>query len=530
MEQHKTSKERNLSAPAFFARPSVQQFTQQSDEQWRVSGESKIIIIENANSSGNPVLADMVSLVQSEFAARQLPNEDRIGRIPVQTGTISAAGAGDLVVELMDLEFLRNHIQSLGRGEHNAPSASQGSEAYTLEIGSFVHLKSATERGLLYAFRTLLQQLLAQGCLAYGTVVDYPAVQERALHVDIGRKFFSKDWILNRIKELSWLKLNVLQLHFSENEGFTLQCDSHPEVMSPQYLTKEDLEEILQTAKRYHVTVIPSLDSPGHLGYALKDHPEWLLQDSSGAPAKGALDITNEEAKRFVLDLIDEYAELFQESPYFHIGGDEFIDFEQFALYPQLEKYAQEKLGIQEGQGVDTYIDYINQIAVHLEEKGFIVRAWNDGLYRQDQTQRVHPKASIQITYWTKWHRNMATAQTFLDLGYELINYNDAYFYYVLGENAGYKYPTGDKIYEDWHPGLLPKISDTEKQEYPVPYPSSLIGCSFAIWSDTPDAQTEQQVAEGIYEPLRAMAEKAWIAEKRYGSYEAFKRMTSSIE
>ncbi|KAI7246316.1 hypothetical protein KC345_g12085, partial [Hortaea werneckii] len=192
--------------------------------------------------------------------------------------------------------------------------------------------------------------------------------------------------------------LNTLQLHFSENEGFRLMSEQHPEVMSGEYLTKEQMKEIICTARRYHVAIIPSLDSPGHLGHALRTHPDWLLRDLSGTAAPGALDITNAAARQFVLELIGEYAGLFAGSTHFHIGGDEFINFGQFGEYPQLSQYAENVLNISGGTGVDTYIDYLNGIAQHLESKGWIVRAWNDGLYRTDQTQRIAPKPSIQIT------------------------------------------------------------------------------------------------------------------------------------
>jgi len=481
--------------------PELQQYTVTSEEKWRLSAHSQIIIVANARSSGNQVLSETVSIVQEEYASREIPSGTVM---PVRYGTAEAASAGDLVIELKDI------------GETGS------SEGYTIEIGTYVKINAPGERALMYGMRTVMQQLLARGCMPYGKIVDYPVMPERALHIDIGRKFYTAEWIIDRIKEMSRLRLNTLQLHFSENEGFTLMSASHPEVMSSPCLTKEQMKDIIQTAQSYHVAVIPSLDSPGHLGYALRSHPYWLLKDASGQAAKGALDITNAAARQFVIDLIDEYAELFADSSHFHIGGDEFINFEQFSLYPQLALYAENVLGISGGTGVDTYIDYLNGIAGHLENKGFMVRAWNDGFYRSDQIQRVELKPSIEITYWTKWHAKMAPVEKIMDMGHKVINFNDAYFYYVLGENAGYAYPAGAQIYNSWHPGVFPQISGTEEQTYHQPYPSGLIGASFSIWSDKADAQTEEQVSKGIYEPLRAMAEKSWIGEKQLGSYEGF--------
>lgn len=171
-------------------------------------------------------------------------------------------------------------------------------------------------------------------------------------------------------------------------------------------------------------------------------------------------------------------------------------------------------LNISGGTGVDTYIDYLNEVAEHLESMGWTVRAWNDGLYRADQTQRVAPKPSIQITYWTKWHPMMAPVEDILAKGHQVINYNDGYLYYVLGEHAGYTYPTAEKIRASWHPGLFPNRTGEAKQEYTGAYPRELVGTTFSIWSDKPEAQTEGEVAAGIRGPLRAMAELAWLGKQ----------------
>ncbi|WP_086074471.1 beta-N-acetylhexosaminidase [Paenibacillus camerounensis] len=473
--------------------PYVQHYTVASGEQWRLSAQSRILLINSIRSNGNELLPDTVNLILEEMAASGLlPGQ----LLPVLHGETEAALPGDMVIE-------RSDQAEFGGSIHR--------EGYCIDIGSTVTITAASERAVMYALRTVMQQCLNNGFMQYGRIIDYPVMPERALHIDIGRKYYSAEWIKERIGEMSRLRLNTLQLHFSENEGFRLMSEKYPEVMSEQYLTKEQVRDIIATAARYHIDVIPSLDSPGHLGYALRNHPEWLLKDSSGAAAPGALDITNTAARRFVLELIDEYAELFAGSTHFHIGGDEFIDFGQFGKYPQLAEYARSALGISGGTGVDTYIDYLNGIADHLEAKGWTVRAWNDGLYRGDLIQKVQPKPSIQITYWTKWHEQMAPVETFIANGHQVLNYNDAYFYYVLGEHAGYTYPIGKKISSSWHPGLFPgKVRDAV-QEYSRPYPPWLIGCSFSVWSDRPEAQTAEEVGIGISEPLQAMAQKAWM-------------------
>ncbi|WP_340024793.1 glycoside hydrolase family 20 protein [Paenibacillus sp. FSL K6-1096] len=473
-----------------------QQIAAASGEPWRLSAGSKARIVDNPRSEGNMVLNDTIFIVLSEYAGSLTPADQLL---PVVYGECETPASGDIVIELTD---------------HEATGDLDSQEAYVIDIGTYAKITASSERAVIYGLRTLLQRLADDGSVPCGTITDSPVMPERALHIDIGRKFYSEDWLLERIREMSRLRLNTLQLHFSENEGFRLMSESHPEVVSEQALTKQEMKAIIHAARRYHIDIIPSLDSPGHLGQALRARPDWLLKDSSGNPAPGALDITNPAARRFVLELIDEYAELFAGSRYFHIGGDEFINFAEFDKYPQLAEYAQNVLNISGGTGVDTYIDYLNEVAEHLESKGWTVRAWNDGLYRADQIQRVAPKPSIQITYWTKWHPMMAPVEDILAKGHQVINYNDGYLYYVLGEHAGYKYPTAGKIRASWHPGLFPARTGEVKQEYTGAYPRELVGTTFSIWSDKPEAQSEAEVAAGLRGPLRAMAELAWLGKQ----------------
>ena len=41
--------------------------------------------------------------------------------------------------------------------------------------------------------------------------------------IDNGRRYFSPAWIKREIRQLAYLKLNQLHLHFSDNEGFRIE-------------------------------------------------------------------------------------------------------------------------------------------------------------------------------------------------------------------------------------------------------------------------------------------------------------------
>ena len=91
--------------------------------------------------------------------------------------------------------------------------------------------------------------------------------------LDNGRRYYTPAWIGRRIRQLAYLKLNQLHLHFSDNQGFRIESESHPEIVSAHHLTKRQVRTLLALARRYHVRVIPELDMPGHLAAALAPTP-----------------------------------------------------------------------------------------------------------------------------------------------------------------------------------------------------------------------------------------------------------------
>ena len=67
---------------------------------------------------------------------------------------------------------------------------------------------------------------------------------------------FPKDWFIRQIREMSYMKMNALQIHFSENMGFRIECETDPSIVSDQYLTKTEVREILAEAKKYGINVL----------------------------------------------------------------------------------------------------------------------------------------------------------------------------------------------------------------------------------------------------------------------------------
>ena len=411
----------------------------------------------------------------------------------------------------------------------------------------------------MYALRTIQHLMINNNNkLTYGTIVDYPNVAERRVHVDMARKYISKDWIIQHIRELSYFKMNAIQLHFSENIGFRIESDFDPAIVSKDgYLTKKEIREILKEAKKYGINVIPSLDTPGHVQHILKVHPEYGQVDKYGNKSTVALDVTNPDAIKYIKGLYKEYMDLFEGCTDFHIGGDEYMEFDRPPFTTQyksvLDNYAKEKFG-QEYTWKDTMANYINDIAAFVHEGGFKPRIWNDGIYYGENSwsenkQQIKMHDYIGIDFWSQmgWNPSIARLETFIKKGHkDIYNVNASFFYYVLRpskpndgrEQHSFDYLNQDqRIYNEWTPGQFQGNTIDDNSEV-------IGGASLAIWCDKPDLVTEDVITADISKELRSLASKSWNTSsnkiatidefkenyKKLGNVAAFKKGSSLPE
>ncbi|QNP75772.1 family 20 glycosylhydrolase [Streptomyces roseirectus] len=394
-------------------------------------------------------------------------------------------------------------------------------ESYSMTVsGGRVIVSGASEAGVFYGTRTLKQEVRGSGGAPEGVVRDAPAKPVRGFMLDIARKNFSAAWIEDRVRELGDLKFNQLGLHFSDDQGFRIASDTHPEVVSKVHLTKAEVRSIVSLAASRHIEIVPEIDSPGHLGAVLAAHPELRLRNVNGVPTKGAIDISKAASARIVDELLGEYAELFPGSDW-HLGGDEYQALtvpNPGALYPQLATAARDEYGA--GAGVaDLATGWLNDRAKAVA--GRTVRAWNDGFY---QGTSVQADQGIQVAYWTGKEIGARKPVEYLAAGRQVVNYNDEFLYYVLGEPNTFVYPTGQRIYERWNPRVLRGTT-----EVPATYDSQILGGVFAVWCDLSNSQTQAQVAAGIRMPLRATAQKLWDARQPKLSWARFRELAGRV-
>ena len=157
------------------------------------------------------------------------------------------------------------------------------------------------------------RRVRAGGSLPEGVVRDRPDRPQRGLNLDIARKYYTAGWIEDRLREMADLKLNQLGLHFSDDQGFRIQCDTAPrDRLAPSTSPRPRSAQIVALAARLHITVVPEIDSPGHLGAVLRAHPDLQLRNATGAALiQGASTSPTPRSAEIVDELAREFADLF---------------------------------------------------------------------------------------------------------------------------------------------------------------------------------------------------------------------------
>jgi hexosaminidase len=139
----------------------------------------------------------------------------------------------------------------------------------------------------------------------------------------------------------------------------------------------------------------------------------------------------------------------------------------------------------------------------------------------------VAPDKGIEVEYWTGKEDGVRPPAQYLEEGRTVVNLNDEYLYYVLGEPNQFVYPTGERIYKEWTPAVL---RGTQAVTSSPTGPDKVPGARFAIWCDIATAQTEAQVARGIRLPLFAIAQKLWDPRRPQLSWPAFVKLADRLE
>jgi len=409
----------------------------------------------------------------------------RFGRVPV----LDAANAPVLQLNYKDCGAA---LPTLGEDE-----------SYTLESSpSGITLSAPSDLGILRGLSTLTQlpTRAERGWeIAALRIEDRPRFPWRGLMLDVARHWQPLEVVLRNLDAMALVKLNVLHLHLTEDQGFRIESRTHPELQNlgsdGHYFTQDQIRTIIQEAALRGIRVVPEFDIPGHATSWVVSHPEiaslpgpYKIEREWGV-FDPVLDPTKEETYALLADFLGEMCALFPDA-YLHIGGDENNGI-QWSANPAIQAF------IREHQLVDNpglHAHFNQRVAAILEKHGKRVMGWDEIL---------HPKLprNILIQSWRGPEGVADAAKS----GCQVILSNG--FYIDLA------YPTSDHYLND----PLPAGNTFSPEEQ-----ARVLGGEATMWAEW---VTPETIDSRLWPRTAAIAERLWSPADRRDVPDMYRRL-----
>ena len=145
-------------------------------------------------------------------------------------------------------------------------------ESYRLSVTpEKIELTADNPLGILRGVETLLQLVRAgeHGWAVPAVEIDdHPRFPWRGLMIDVSRHFVPLDIIKRNIEGMAAVKLNVLHLHLSDDEGFRVESRRAPRLQKlasdGQFYTQEQIRDLVAYARERGIRIVPEFDVPAH--------------------------------------------------------------------------------------------------------------------------------------------------------------------------------------------------------------------------------------------------------------------------
>ena len=356
--------------------------------------------------------------------------------------------------------------------------------------------------------------------------------KKKIVSIDAGRKYFSPDQIKEIINEAS--KTGYTDLHLLVgNDGLRFVLDDMSlKVGDTSYssqavtdavekgtkayyddpngtaLTQAQMDDILAYAKSKKVGVIPTINSPGHMDAILTAMEQLGIENPhfnyfGTKKSARTVDLDNQKALDFTKALVDKYVAYFSgKADIFNIGLDEYANDATDAHGWQVLQASKHWPG--EGypeKGYEKFIQYANDLAAIVKKHKMKPMAFNDGIYYNGDTSYGTFDKDIIVSYWTGgWNGyDVASSKLLSELGHQILNTNDAW-YYVLGrDKAGSGWYNLDQGLEGISKSAIDVVQKNDGAKVPF------IGGMVAAWADTPSATYKKDL---LFKLMHAFADK----------------------
>lgn len=316
-------------------------------------------------------------------------------------------------------------------------------ESYDLQVSpSGARITAPTTLGAMHALQTFLQlvQPSPAGFAAPAvTIHDQPRFPWRGLMLDVARRFEPISAVKRAVDGMEAVKLNVLHLHLSDDQGFRLESKAFPKLQEKGsdglYYTQEDIRDLISYAADRGIRVVPEFDMPGHsiswfVGYPeLASAPGPYQIERTWGIHNPAMDPTRDGTYKFLDKFVEEMAGLFPDH-YFHIGGDE-VNGKQWDANPKIQEFMR-------GHGIKSNADLQAYFNSHLEK---IVSKHHKTMIGWDEILRPDMPKTIVIQSW-RGQESLAQAakqgyRGILSSGYYLDLMQPAFLHYNVDPLSG---------------------------------------------------------------------------------------------
>ena len=336
--------------------------------------------------------------------------------------------------------------------------------------------------------------------------------------------------MLRFIDALAIHKVNILQLHLTDDQGWRIEIRKYPKlteigswrketrvgregksdafdgVPHGGFYTQSDIREIVRYASDRHITVVPEIEMPGHAQAALAAYPEFgntgekLDVWTRWGVSKNVFGV-GERTFRFLEDVLTEVMELFP-GKYIHVGGDE-VPKDQWKASPEAQARIRE-LGLKDETALHTW--FIGRVHEFLKKNGRTLVGWGD------ITESGITPGSVVMSW-----RNMNAGVEAARLGNDvvMVPHTSTYFDYYQAGPEGEPFAIGgmtplEKVYA-FEP-VPPELTGTEAAR-------RVLGTQGHLWSEY--MKTPEVMEYMAFPRMCALAEVMWssAANRDYGSF-----------
>ena len=398
-----------------------------------------------------------------------------------------------------------------------------GAEGYRLDIAQDgARVTAASDAGLFYGVVSLWQLMSADGGSGAVTlqpthIVDAPRFAYRGLLLDSARHFQSPAFVERLIDWMALHKLNVLQWHLTDDQGWRIQIRRYPRLTSvgawraphdpaagePKgyggFYTQAQIRRIVAYAAARRVTIIPEIEMPGHSLSAILAYPRLGVAKADPRTQSdwGVFsDILNpdDQTYAFMTGVLDEVMALFP-GPWINVGGDEAVK-DEWKASPVVQAQIR-RLGLAGEDALQGW--FTARIGKFIAAHGRRMIGWDDILVGGEAL----PKDAVAVS----WHLDGALKA--VAAGHDTVIATAPTLYFDNRQADLPSEPTGR--------GAIVSLADVynlDPTAMMAPGAAAhIIGVQANLWTE--HMRTEEDVERMAFPRAAALAEVGWSAPQR---------------